>query len=90
LAPKYTATYDAEFNRMLENENSAVRKIGVNPCASPKRKAASALHVVDEDGHDLHGTIMETPKEPAKNTEGLLENIKKNLSQNRQYALYRG
>lgn len=69
---------DAEFNRMLENENSAVRKIGVKMRLS-ETDTGFALHVVDEDGHESTATL-EMAKEAAKNTEGLLENIQKNLS----------
>jgi 23S rRNA 5-hydroxycytidine C2501 synthase len=69
---------DAEFNRMLENENSAVRKIGVKLRLS-ETETGFCLDVVDEDGHSSFATL-ETPKEPAKNTEGLIENIQKNLS----------
>ncbi len=69
---------DAEFIRMLENENSAVRKIGVTMRFS-ETETGFCLHVVDEDGHTSTATL-ETPKEPAKNADGLLENIKKNLA----------
>jgi collagenase-like PrtC family protease len=69
---------DAEFTRMLENENSAVRKIGVK-MRFEETESGFRLHVVDEDGHESTADL-ETPKEPAKNTEGLEENIKKNLA----------
>jgi putative protease len=69
---------DAEFIRMLENENSAVRKIGVKMRFS-ETATGFCLHVVDEDGHESSATL-ETPKEPAKNADGLIENIKKNLA----------
>lgn len=69
---------DAEFSRMLENENSAVRKIGVKMQLS-ETETGFCLHVVDEDGH-AHSATLDTPKEPAKNAEGLIENIKKNLA----------
>jgi 23S rRNA 5-hydroxycytidine C2501 synthase len=69
---------DAEYNRILENENSAVRKIGVKMQFS-ETKNGFQLQVIDEDGHTCT-TSMETPKELAKNAEGLLENIKKNLA----------
>jgi len=70
--------YDAEFNRMLENENSAVRKIGVKMRLS-ETENGFRLDVIDEDGHSCSVT-HDIPKEPAKNAEGLLENIRKNLS----------
>jgi putative protease len=70
--------HDAEFNRMLENENSAVRKIGVNMRFS-ETETGFCLHVTDEDGHTC-SVSLETSKEPAKNAEGLIENIQKNLA----------
>lgn len=69
---------DAEFIRMLENENSAVRKIGVKMQLS-ETESGFSLRVVDEDGHESIASL-ETPKEPAKNTEGLIDNIQKNLA----------
>ncbi len=69
---------DAEFNRMLEHENSAVRKIGVT-MRFGETKTGFFLQATDEDGHQSTATL-ETAKEPAKNTEGLIENIKKNLA----------
>lgn len=69
---------DAEFNRMLENENSAVRKIGVKMQFS-ETPTGFLLQVVDEDGHTCSASL-EAPKEPAKNADGLIENIKKNLA----------
>ncbi len=69
---------DAEFTRMLENENSAVRKIGVTMRFS-ETETGFSLQVTDEDGHTSSATL-ETPKELAKNAEGLMENIRKNLA----------
>ncbi|HPH19104.1 MAG TPA: U32 family peptidase [Haliscomenobacter sp.] len=69
---------DAEFSRMIENENSAVRKIGVKMRFS-ETEAGFCLQVVDEDGHTCSANL-EVPKEPAKNAEGLIENISKNLA----------
>jgi putative protease len=69
---------DAEFNRMLENENSAVRKIGVK-MEFNETPTGFQLQVVDEDGHTCSASL-EAPKEPAKNADGLIENIKKNLA----------
>ncbi len=69
---------DAEFNRMIENENSAVRKIGVAMHFS-ETETGFRLQVTDEDGHSCTADL-DTPKEPAKNAEGLMENIKKNLA----------
>lgn len=69
---------DAEFNRMIEHENSAVRKIGVKMRFS-ETETGFALHVTDEDGHSCTAAL-DSPKEPAKNTGELFENIKKNLA----------
>ncbi len=69
---------DAEFNRMVENENSAVRKIAVKMHFS-ETETGFLLEVVDEDGHTA-SAHLDTPKEQAKNTDGLLDNIKKNLA----------
>lgn len=79
--PVGTAIYrnlDAEFNRMIENENSAVRKIGVNMRFS-ETETGFLLSVTDEDGHTCTANL-EVPKEAAKNAEGVLENIQKNLA----------
>lgn len=69
---------DAEFNRMIENENSAVRKIGVNMVFG-ETETGFSLQVTDEDGH-TYTAHLDTPKEPAKNTEGVIENITNNLA----------
>lgn len=69
---------DAEFSRMIENENSAVRKIGVAMLFS-ETETGFMLHVMDEDGHTC--TVEhDMPKETAKNADGLVDNIKKNLT----------
>jgi 23S rRNA 5-hydroxycytidine C2501 synthase len=78
--PEGTAIYrnlDAEFSRMVENEHSAVRKIGVKMTFSDSENGFS-LSVVDEDGHS-HTAHFDSVKELAKNTEGLIENIRQNL-----------
>ncbi len=69
---------DAEFNRMIEHENSAVRKIGVT-MRFTETETGFGLHVTDEDGHTCTAAF-DAPKEPAKNAEGVIENIKKNLA----------
>ncbi len=69
---------DAEFIRMVENENGAVRKIGVKMRFSDT-KTGFSLHVTDEDGHTATAHL-DTPKEAAKNTVGLIENITQNLA----------
>lgn len=70
--------HDAEFNRMLENENSAVRKMSVSMRLS-ETATGFLLEVVDEDGH-RSSAVLEFPKEAAQKTEGLIDNIIKNLS----------
>ena len=70
--------YDAEFNRMVENENSAVRKIGVKMQFSDT-ESGFCLNVVDEDGHRYSHSV-EMDKQMAKNSSELLENIRLNLS----------
>jgi putative protease len=69
---------DAEFNRMVENENAAVRKIGVKMRFSDTETGFS-LQVIDEDGHTCT-TNIEATKEAAKNSNGLIENIRQNLA----------
>ena len=69
---------DAEFNRMVENENSAVRKIAVKMRFKDTENGFS-LEVTDEDGHSYTANL-DTPKEAAKNTVGLIENISQNLA----------
>jgi 23S rRNA 5-hydroxycytidine C2501 synthase len=69
---------DAEFNRMVENENSAVRKIGVKMRFTDTETGFN-LHIIDEDGHTCT-TNFEAAKEPAKNAAGLIENITQNLA----------
>lgn len=70
--------YDAEFNRMIEHENSAVRKIGVRMVLT-ETDSGFRLDVTDEDGHAAFAE-MDAPKEAAKNTADLIENIKRNLA----------
>jgi 23S rRNA 5-hydroxycytidine C2501 synthase len=69
---------DAEFTRMVENENSAVRKIGVKMRFTDTETGFS-LQVTDEDGH-IANAHLDAPKEAAKNTVGLIENITQNLA----------
>lgn len=70
--------YDAEFNRMVENENSAIRKIGVK-MNFRDTESGFCLEVTDEDGHHCSVDIL-SAKEVAKNPEGLYDNIRQNLS----------
>ncbi len=69
---------DAEFNRLVEREDSAVRKIGVN-FKFIETTTGFELTATDEDGHVSVSTI-ESEKEVAKNGESTLPNIQKNLS----------
>jgi putative protease len=69
---------DAAFNKLVEREDSAIRKIGV----SLKFKETSdgfELVAVDEDGHQSRSSFK-AEKEVAKNGESTTPNIKKNLS----------
>lgn len=69
---------DAEFNKMVEKENSAVRKIGVKLEFTETEKGFQLL-AIDEDGHQSVGTI-EVAKELAKSQDSVIPNIKKNLA----------
>jgi len=68
---------DAEFNRIVEKENAAVRKIGVSLRFSETEEGFQ-LTVVDEDGHKSVSNLV-TEKELAKSEESVIPNIKKNL-----------
>jgi putative protease len=69
---------DAEFNKMVEKENSAVRKIGVK-LEFTETETGFQLLAIDEDGHQSIGTI-EVAKELAKSQDSVIPNIKKNLA----------
>ena len=69
---------DAEFNKMVEKENSAVRKIGVSLQFTEIENGFQLL-AVDEDGHQSVGTFQSS-KELAKSQESVIPNIKKNLA----------
>ena len=68
---------DAEFNRIVEKENAAVRKIGVSLRFSETEEGFQ-LTVVDEDGHRSVSNLV-TEKELAKSEESVIPNITKNL-----------
>lgn len=68
---------DAEFNRIVEKENAAVRKIGVSLRFSETEEGFQ-LTVVDEDGHKSVASLI-TEKELAKSEESVIPNISKNL-----------
>ena len=69
---------DAEFNRIVEKENAAVRKIGVNLIFS-ETATGFQLTVVDEDGHKSVA-LLDTAKELAKSEESVIPNVTKNLA----------
>lgn len=69
---------DAEFIRLVERDDSAIRKIGVN-FTFTETNDGFMLVAIDEDGHQSISSF-ETVKELAKNEESTIPNIKKNLS----------
>ncbi|MBB6005508.1 U32 family peptidase [Arcicella rosea] len=69
---------DAEFNKMVEKENSAVRKIGVSLKFTETADGFQLL-AIDEDGHQ-NIVSFQTTKELAKSQESVIPNIKKNLA----------
>jgi 23S rRNA 5-hydroxycytidine C2501 synthase len=69
---------DAEFNRLVEREDSVVRKIGVH-LKFTETATGFQLTAIDEDGHQSISSF-ESAKELAKNEESTIPNIKKNLS----------
>lgn len=69
---------DAEFNRLVEREDSVIRKIGVN-LTFTETNDGFMLVAVDEDGHQSISNF-ESLKELAKNEESTTPNIVKNLS----------
>ena len=69
---------DAEFNKMVEKENSAVRKIGVSLHFTETANGFQLL-ATDEDGHQS-AMSFDTAKEVAKSQESVIPNIKKNLA----------
>jgi putative protease len=69
---------DAEFIRLVERDDSAIRKIGVN-FTFTETNDGFMLVAIDEDGHQSISSF-ETVKELAKNEESTIPNIKKNLA----------
>jgi len=70
---------DASFNKMVEREDSAVRKIGVKLNFTDTDNGFQ-LTAIDEDGHESVAFI-ESQKELTKNEAStIIDNIKKNLS----------
>lgn len=69
---------DANFNKLLERDDSAVRKIGVKLTFSETADGFQLL-AIDEDGHESFSSF-ESVKELAKSEDSTIPNIKKNLS----------
>jgi len=79
--PSGTVIYrnsDAEFIRLVERDDSAIRKIGVN-LTFTETNDGFMLVAIDEDGHQSISSF-ESVKELAKNAESTTPNIIKNLS----------
>lgn len=69
---------DAEFIRLVERDDSAIRKIGVN-FTFTETNDGFMLVAIDEDGHQSISSF-DAVKELAKNEESTIPNIKKNLA----------
>src|SRR6185295_14252581 len=69
---------DANFNKLVEREDSAIRKISVK-LKFTEAEDGFLLVATDEDGHESASSLR-TGKEVAKNGEPTIPNIKKNLS----------
>lgn len=70
--------YDAAFNRLLEREDAAIRKIGVSLHFTAS-ESGFILTATDEDGHSFAAELV-SPKELTKTGDSMEENIRKNLS----------
>jgi collagenase-like PrtC family protease len=69
---------DASFNKLVERDDSAIRKIGVK-LSFGETANGFELVAIDEDGHKSI-THFESVKELAKNEDSTMPNIKKNLA----------
>lgn len=69
---------DAEFNKMVEQEKSAIRKIGVQLFFTEHTEGFE-LKAIDEDGHS-HSIVLKTEKVLANNSVSTIPNIVKNLN----------
>ncbi|HEX8546525.1 MAG TPA: U32 family peptidase [Cytophagaceae bacterium] len=69
---------DNAFNKLVEREDSAIRKIGVH-LDFVETEDGFKLTATDEDGHSS-STIFQSPKELSKKQESIIPDIKKNLS----------
>ncbi|MFM7022273.1 MAG: peptidase U32 family protein [Flavobacteriales bacterium] len=69
---------DAAFNRLVEREDSAVRKISTRFLLTETNKGFR-LQVTDEDGY-VSVAEFEHPKERTKNNQSIISNIQTNLN----------
>jgi 23S rRNA 5-hydroxycytidine C2501 synthase len=69
---------DASYNKLLEREDSAVRKIGIQ-FTFTEIEDGFKLTAIDEDGHES-SSILQTNKELAKNPDTVISSIEQNLS----------
>lgn len=69
---------DAAFNKLVEREDSAIRKIGVKLTLT-ETVDGFKLTAVDEDGHTSNA-VIQAEKELAKNADTVKPNLEKNLS----------
>jgi 23S rRNA 5-hydroxycytidine C2501 synthase len=69
---------DAAFNKLLEREDSAIRKIGVQ-LRFEEAEQGFTLTAIDEDGH-RNSAELTVEKQLTKNGESILENIKQQLA----------
>lgn len=79
--PEGTEIYrnsDAAFNKLVEREDSTIRKIGIEMTLS-ETPTGFILTVIDEDGHQSISSF-EQEKEASTKGEIVLADIKKNLS----------
>ena len=79
--PEGTEIYrnsDAAFNKLVEREDSTIRKIGIKMTLS-ETPTGFELTVIDEDGHQSISSF-EQEKEASTKGEIVLADIKKNLS----------
>jgi collagenase-like PrtC family protease len=69
---------DAAFIKLVEREDSAIRKIGTSLLLT-ESTSGFELTATDEDGNTSK-VLLEHPKEPTKNNESIEENIKIQLA----------
>jgi collagenase-like PrtC family protease len=69
---------DAAFNRLVEREDSTIRKIGISLTLTETSEGFE-LHAVDEDGHTSSASCIATKEISTKGDE-IIEALKKNLA----------